>query len=422
MSPLEASAFLKGLFETAVATAHPTTCLAKHLPADKTGKALVIGAGKASAAMAEAFEAHWQGPIRGLVVTRYDHGAKTDKIQVIEAAHPVPDEEGTLAAKATLELIASAEADETIFCLLSGGGSSLLSMPCAEISLSQKQAVNKQLLKSGASIDEINCVRKHLSAIKGGRLAAACHDKTLITLAISDVPGDAPDVIASGPTVTDPTTREQALSVLERYAIEVPSNIQEWLLSSASETPKPGSESALHRYEIIATPKDSLLAAAEAVKHAGLNALVLGDTLEGESSEVAKVHAAIATFIAQNDLPAAKPCVILSGGETTVTVKGSGRGGRNAEFLLSLFNELKGHPSIYAIACDTDGIDGTEDNAGAYFAPDNYPKSLEQGLNCEAYLANNDGYSFFEQLGTLLKSGPTRTNVNDFRAILILPQ
>ena len=422
MTPSEASAFLESLFQTAVATAHPANCLEPHLPQDRTGKALVIGAGKASAAMAEAFEAHWQGPVRGLVVTRYDHGANTKSIRVIEAAHPVPDAEGTLAAQETLALIESAEADETIFCLLSGGGSALLSLPCAQITLSQKQAINKALLKSGASIDEINCVRKHLSAIKGGRLAAACKDKPLITLAISDVPGDSPDVIASGPTVTDPSTRADALAVLERYKIDAPDSVLQWLNSSESETPKPGNESPLHRFEIIATPKQSLLAAADIVTEAGLTPLVLGDTLEGESSEVAKVHAAIATFIAENDMPAPKPCVILSGGETTVTVKGTGRGGRNAEFLLSLLHELKGYEGIYAIACDTDGIDGTEDNAGAWFTPDSYAKSHELGLNSEAYLANNDGYSFFERLGTLLKTSPTRTNVNDFRAILILPK
>lgn len=422
MTPFEASAFLEELFKTAVATAHPANCLQDHLPSDRTGKALVIGAGKASAAMAEAFETYWQGPIRGMVVTRYDHGANTQHIRVIEAAHPVPDAEGTIAAEETLALVESAEADETIFCLLSGGGSSLLSLPCAKISLPQKQAINKALLKSGASIDEINCVRKHLSAIKGGRLAAACRNKPLITFAISDVPGDLPDVIASGPTVPDPSTRKEALSVLTRYHIDVPPSVSDWLNSSESETPKPGSQSPDHRYEIIATPKQSLLAAANVVSQAGLTPLVLGDTLEGESSEVAKVHAAIASFIAQNNLPAPRPCVILSGGETTVTVKGQGRGGRNAEFLLSLLHELKGYKGIYAIACDTDGIDGTEDNAGAWFTPDTYPKSLELQLSSETYLANNDGYSFFEQLGTLLKTGPTRTNVNDFRAILILPE
>lgn len=413
-----AEAFLHGLFETAVAASHPAQTLAQHLPQNKSGKALVIGAGKGAAAMAKVFEQHWQGPVRGLVVTRYEHGETCQHIEVIEAAHPVPDAQGTLAAEKTLALVDSAADDEQVFCLLSGGGSSLLSLPAEGISLAQKQAVNKALLKCGASIDEINCVRKHLSAIKGGKLALRAGNRPITTFAISDVPNDSPDVIASGPTVADPSTREQALAILNKYAIETPDNILQWLQSQESETPK--SLSNALNYQLIATPIDALMAAAAFAKSQGIEPLVLGDTIEGEACEVAKVFAGIAQFTAKHNQPLAKPCVILSGGETTVTVKGHGRGGRNAEFLLSLFHEIKGQAGIFALACDTDGIDGTEDNAGALFSPSDFAKAHALQLNSADYLANNDGYSFFEKLERLIITQPTRTNVNDFRAILIL--
>lgn len=421
MTPSSANDFLLALFETAVAASHPSQTLPQYLPADRTGKAVVIGAGKGAAAMAQVFEEHWQGPVRGLVVTRYQHGASCKYIKVIEAAHPVPDEQGTLAAEQTLALIDSAADDEQIFCLLSGGGSSLLSLPAPGISLLQKQAINKALLRSGASIDEINCVRKHLSAIKGGRLAARCGNKKVITYAISDVPDDSPDVIASGPTVADPSTRTQAKAILKQYNIETPPNIQQWLDTVDSETPSQEMLGENLHYQLIATPVDALDAAAALAREHGIEPLVLGDTIEGEASEVAKVFAGIARFTAKHNQPTPKPCVILSGGETTVTVKGNGRGGRNAEFLLSLFNDLKGHPNIYALACDTDGIDGTEDNAGASFSPETYREAKEQNLDSKDYLANNDGYTFFKHLNRLIITTPTRTNVNDFRAILVLP-
>ncbi|WP_394203191.1 glycerate kinase type-2 family protein [Marinagarivorans algicola] len=419
--PLTAStaeAFLKDLFSLAVAASHPAQTLPRYLPKDTTGKALVIGAGKGAAAMAKTFEAHWQGPVRGLVVTRYEHGEHCRHIEVIEAAHPVPDAQGTLAAERTLALIDSAAPDEHIFCLLSGGGSSLLSLPATGISLAQKQAINKALLKCGASIDEINCVRKHLSAIKGGQLALRASPRPITTFAISDVPNDSPDIIASGPTVADPSTREQALNIVKKYAIALPNNLANWLHNPDSETPKTLSHNA--SYQLIATPIDALNAAAEFALAQGITPLVLGDSIEGEACEVAKVFAGIAKFTAKHNQPLPKPCVILSGGETTVTVKGHGRGGRNAEFLLSLFHELKGQTGIYALAGDTDGIDGTEDNAGALFSPSDYTKAQALALNSADYLANNDGYSFFECLNRLIMTQPTRTNVNDFRAILII--
>ncbi len=412
-----AEAFLKELFHVAVAASHPAQTLPHYLPKDTTAKALVIGAGKGAAAMAKVFEAHWQGPVRGLVVTRYEHGEYCQHIEVIEAAHPVPDAQGSLAAERTLALIDSAAPDEQIFCLLSGGGSSLLSLPVTGITLAQKQAINKALLKCGASIDEINCVRKHLSAIKGGKLALRAGKRPITTFAISDVPNDSPDVIASGPTVADPSTREQALNIMRKYSIDMPDNLTQWLHNPASETPKTLTNST---YQLIATPIDALNAASEFAKAQGITPLVLGDSIEGEACEVAKVFAGIAKFTAKHQQPLPTPCVILSGGETTVTVKGEGRGGRNAEFLLSLFHELKGQAGIYALACDTDGIDGTEDNAGALFDPSDYAKAQALALNSAQYLANNDGYSFFEHLNRLIITQPTRTNVNDLRAILVI--
>ena len=414
----DAEVFLKALFNAAVAASHPGHKLAAFLPADNTGKAVVIGAGKGAAAMANAFEAHWQGPIRGMVVTRYGHSEDCKYIEVVEAAHPVLDAASTLAAEKTLALVDSVQADETLFCLLSGGGSSLLSLPATGISLNQKQAINKALLKCGAAIDEVNCVRKHLSAIKGGKLALRCGNKAIYTYAISDVPYDDPTVIASGPTVADPSTRTQALAITQKYGVALPDNVLQWLLDDACETPK--ILPAENHYQLIATPIDALNAAATLAKQYGIEPLILGDTIEGEASEVAKVFAAIARFVASHNLPTPKPCVILSGGETTVTVKGTGRGGRNAEFLLSLFNELKGHANIYALACDTDGIDGTEDNAGAFFTPSDWTNAMTLNLNSGDYLANNDGYSFFKALDKLIITGPTRTNVNDFRALLVL--
>lgn len=411
---------LRDLFATAIDAAHPRQVLTDHLPADRSGRVIVIGAGKAAAAMAEVIEQEWQGEISGLVVTRYGHGANCRRIEVVEAAHPVPDAAGLETAQRVLKLVSGLSESDRVIFLLSGGGSSLLALPAEGITLKDKQAINKALLKSGASISEMNCVRKHLSAIKGGRLAKACWPASVYTYAISDVPGDEATVIASGPTVADPTTSAEALAILARYQIEVPANVRAWLLDPRSETVKPG-DPVLSRshFQLIATPQQSLDAAAEKVRAAGLTPIILGD-LEGESREVAKVHAGIARQIVLHGQPIKPPCVILSGGETTVTVRGNGRGGRNAEFLLSLTNTLKGLPGVYALAGDTDGIDGSEDNAGAIMTPASHARAAELGLSASDELDNNNGYGYFAALDSLIVTEPTRTNVNDFRAILIL--
>ena len=417
---LDPQSLLRDLFATAIAAAHPRQVLADHLPADRSGRVIVIGAGKAAAAMAEVIEREWQGELSGLVVTRYGHGADCRRIEVVEAAHPVPDDAGERVARRVLAMVSGlTEADRVIF-LLSGGGSSLLALPAAGLTLKDKQAINKALLKSGASIAEMNCVRKHLSAIKGGRLAAACWPASVHTFAISDVPGDEATVIASGPTVADPTTAADALAILARYAIEIPAHVQAWLQSPHAETVKPGAPSlARSHFQLIATPQQALEAAAVRARAAGITPLILGD-LEGEAREVAKVHAGIARQIVLHGQPLQPPCVILSGGETTVTVNGNGRGGRNAEFLLSLTQALKGLPGVYALAGDTDGIDGSEDNAGAIMTPCSHARASALGLSASAELDNNNGYGYFAALDDLIVTGPTRTNVNDFRAILIL--
>jgi hydroxypyruvate reductase len=417
---LDPKTLLRDLFATAIDAAHPRQVLADYLPADRSGRVIVIGAGKAAAAMAEVVEREWQGEVSGLVVTRYEHGANCQKIEVVEAAHPVPDDAGERVARRVLELVSNLQESDRVIFLLSGGGSSLLALPAAGISLQDKQAMNKALLKSGATIGEMNCVRKHLSAIKGGRLAKASWPASVYTYAISDVPGDEATVIASGPTVADPTTSQQALAILARYSIEIPANVRAWLNSPESETVKPG-DSCLSRshFQLIATPQQSLDAAAAKAQAAGLPTLILGD-LEGESREVAKVHAGIARQIQLHGQPLKPPCVILSGGETTVTVRGKGRGGRNAEFLLSLTESLKGLPGVYALAGDTDGIDGSEDNAGALMTPSSYSRAAALNLSASDELDNNNGYGYFAALDDLIVTGPTRTNVNDFRAILIL--
>lgn len=420
MYPAEEAKLLRRMFDAAIAAADPATCLPPHLPALPRGRTLVLGAGKAGGAMARAVEQHWPGPLSGLVVTRYGHGAPTERIEVVEAAHPVPDEKGRDAARRILELAHGLSADDLVLCLISGGGSALLALPAAGITLADKQAVSKALLKSGATITEMNCVRKHLSAIKGGRLAAACAPARVVTLLISDVPGDDPSVIASGPTVADPTTCAEALAILRKYRIDIPPAVLAHLEQAHDETPKPGDSRLANAHTVmIATPNASLEAAADVARAAGVTPLILGDSLEGESREVALVHAGIARHAARHGQPARPPCVLLSGGETTVTVRGQGRGGRNAEFLLALAVALDGHPGIAAIAGDTDGIDGTEDNAGALLLPDSLTRAAAAGVNAKALLADNDGYSFFQALGDLVITGPTLTNVNDFRAILI---
>ncbi len=412
---------MTGLFQTAVDAAQPTLCLPKHLPLRPKGRTIVIGAGKASAAMARVVEQHWDGPLSGLVVTRYDHAVPCEQIEIVEAAHPVPDAAGAAAAWRILETVQGLTADDLVLCLISGGGSALMTLPADGLTLDDKQAVNRALLRSGANITEMNCVRKHLSAVKGGRLAIAAAPARVVTLSISDVPGDDPAVIASGPTVADATTYEDAREILVRYGVKAPPAVEACLRAAADETPKPG-DPRLDRCEtvLIATPQASLEAAAEKARQAGITPIILGDAIEGESRDVGYVHAAIARQVARHGQPGQAPAVLLSGGETTVTMQGKGRGGRNGEFALAMAIALDGDSGIHAIACDTDGIDGSEDNAGAYVSPDTLQRALKTGLNPRGHLADNDAYGFFEPIGDLVKTGPTLTNVNDFRAVLIL--
>ena len=412
--------FLRHLFSVAVAAADPARCLPQHLPAERNGRLIVLGAGKASAAMALALEAHWPGPLEGLVVTRYGFGAPCSRIEIVEAAHPVPDAAGQAAAVRILERVRGLGPDDQVLALISGGGSALLAAPASGITLEDKRALTSALLKSGASIHEINCVRKHLSAVKGGRLAAAAWPAPVLTLAISDVAGDDPEVIASGPTVGDPTTCADALAVLDRYAIVIPPALRRRLENGELETPKPGdARLAKAEFRIIASPSLALQAAAEAARAAGVTALILGDEIEGEAREVARVLAGIARSCSRHGVPARPPCVLLSAGEATVTIRGQGRGGRNSELMLALAIALQEHPRICALAGDTDGIDGSEDNAGALIAPDTLVRARALGLDPLSALDNNDAYSFFEALDDLLVTGPTLTNVNDFHAILV---
>ena len=404
---------LRTLFDAAVARAQPERCVPPHLPPPPQGRTIVVGAGKAAASMARAVETHWPGPLSGLVVTRYGHGVPCERIQVVEAAHPVPDAPGEAAAARILSMATDAGPDDLVLCLVSGGGSALLSLPAAGLTLGDKQAVNKALLLSGATISEMNCLRKHLSAVKGGRLGAAVHPARLVSLAISDVPGDDPAVIASGPTVADPTTFADASAILERYAIDAPSAVAHHLRAAVDETPKPGDRRlAAAETILVATPGEALEAAAGAARAAGYAPVILGDAIEGEARDVAAEQARRAFGTPPGH-------VLLSGGETTVTVRGRGRGGRNCEYLLALALALDGDSGVWAIACDTDGIDGTQDNAGALLSPDTLARAAAKGLDAGAYLADNDGYGFFSALGDLVVTGPTFTNVNDFRAVLV---
>ena len=414
---------LQQMFAAAIEAAQPAHCIPPHLPEAKqvpSGRLIVIGAGKASAAMARAVEDNWPGPLCGLVVTRYGYGVPCTRIEIVEAAHPVPDAAGLAAAGRIRDLVSDLSPDDTVLCLISGGGSSLLVSPLDGITLEDKQAVNRALLKSGASISEMNCVRRHLSAIKGGRLAAACHPAKMITLLISDVPGDNPCDIASGPTVGDATTCDDALAIVRRYGIELPANVREVLESGRGESIKPD-DARLARTEthLIATPQMALEAAARVAADAGFTPHILGDSIEGEAREVGKVMAGIALQVAGRGQPFAAPCVLLSGGETTVTVRGNGRGGRNVEFLLALGVALHGRRGIHAIAGDTDGVDGQEEIAGAWLAPDSLARAWDKGIKPLVSLDNNDGHGFFQALGDSVITGPTLTNVNDFRAVLI---
>lgn len=408
---------LRRMFDAAVDAAMPGTCVPPYLSMlKKEGNLVVVGAGKASAAMAKAVEDNWDGPLSGLVVTRYDYGVACDQIEIVEAAHPVPDQNGLQAAKRILDIARGLGAGDVMLCLISGGGSALLTMPAEGMSLEDKQAVNKALLRCGATISEMNCVRKHLSAIKGGRLAAAAYPAKVISLLISDVPGDDPSVIASGPTVYDETTYANARAILEKYAIEPPESVQRVLDAAADETPKPGDRRlAFNETRLVALPQASLEVAAEVAAEAGYTPIILGDAIEGEAGAVAREHAALALAAKERGERAA----IISGGETTVIVRGAGRGGRNSEYVLAMAVALDGASGIHAIACDTDGIDGTEDNAGAIIGPDTLSRAVAAGVDPRDALANNDAYSFFEKIGDLVISGPTFTNVNDFRVILV---
>jgi hydroxypyruvate reductase len=422
MNPRE---LLLGSFKAAVAAADPLQIVPAHLPKPPKGRTLVVGAGKAAASMALAVEQNWPAdvPLEGTVITRYAHGLLTNRINVIEAGHPVPDEAGESAARRIFDSARRLSKDDLLLVLVSGGGSSLLSLPVESISMADLKAVTKELLRCGAIIQEINTVRKHLSLIQGGRLAAVCKAK-IVALVISDVTGDDPTHIASGPSAPDPTTYQDALDILQRYACKIPAAVQTTLergvRGELAETPKPGDKVfANTENRVIATAHQSLAAAAKYFEDNGVRAAILGDGVTGEAREVAKVYGALAREVKQHGQPWQAPVALISGGECTVTVRGNGRGGRCAEFLLSLVNDLQGANDIHALACDTDGIDGTEDNAGAVAAPDSIARAAKLGVHADKLLANNDGYSFFAALNDLIVTGPTRTNVNDYRVIFV---
>ena len=419
---MDARALLRRMLNAAVAAAQPALCLPPHLPPAPQGRLVVIGAGKASAAMAKAVEDHWRGPLTGLVVTRYGYAVPCRRIEIVEAAHPVPDAAGETAARRMLDLVRGLTADDLVLCLISGGGSSLLPLALPGITLADKQALNRALLASGATISEMNSVRRHLSAIKGGRLAAACSPARVLNLLLSDVPGDDPIDIASGPTVPDPTTCAGALEILDRYEIQMPPALREVLGSGAGESLKAG-DPRLPNIEtrFIATPQMALEAAAAVARDAGLPVHILGDAIEGEARDVAATMAGTTLQVARRGQPFTPPCVLLSGGETTVTIRGRGRGGRNVEFLLALGVALQGEPGVYALAADTDGVDGQEEIAGAVLAPDTLARACALGIRPRRSLDDNDGHGFFGALGDAVVTGPTLTNVNDFRAILIAP-
>ena len=418
---------LRQLFDSAVASANPTICVPPHLKClsvqQGKGRIVVVGAGKASAAMARAVEDSWMGELSGLVVTRHGCAVPCKRIEIVEAAHPVPDANGLQAAGRILELAEDLTSEDLMLCLISGGGSALLSLPAPGLTFEDKQAVNAALLRSGAAIGNMNCVRKHLSSIKGGRLAQAAFPARVVSLLISDVPGDDPAVIASGPTVADASSTSEAYDILHRFSIDVPQNVTAWLNGNKAETPKPG-DAVFEAVEniIIARPQDSLEAAAESARRLGITPLILGDAIEGEARDVACIHAELARTICAGEGSVNAPAILLSGGELTVTIKGNGgRGGPNTEYLLAMALALDGAERIHALACDTDGIDGSEDNAGGLISPNSLSRAEKLGLDAKELLKSNDAYAFFQELDDLVITGPTLTNVNDFRAILILP-
>jgi hydroxypyruvate reductase len=413
--------FLNQLFRAALNAVTAAERVPPHLPNPPKGRTVVVGAGKAAAAMAKAVEDHYKGQIdSGLVVTRYKHGLSLKKIEVVEAGHPKPDDSGRKAAQRILDLAATMGPEDLLLCLISGGGSALLTLPAPGLEMADVKAVNDALLLSGATIHEFNCVRKHLSAISGGRLARAANGARVVSLIISDVPGNDLSVIASGPTVGDATTFADAREILKRYNVKVPPAIEKHLAEAKEETVKPD-DPCLTKVEniLIVTPQDAVEAGAAFARQQGITPLILGNAIEGESRDVALVMAGIAKQVVEFGQPLPSPCVLISGGETTVTVKGNGKGGRNSEFLLYFGMATQGNPRIHAISCGTDGSDGTEENAGAILHPDTLDKALAKGAKAKDYVANNDSYSFFELCDGLVETGPTRTNVNDFRAIYI---
>lgn len=421
---MDPETLLRDMFAAAVAAAQPEKRIPHFLPDPPPagGRTLVIGAGKASAAMARAFEEHWPGELSGLIVTRYGYDVPCKRIETVEAAHPVPDAAGEAAARRMLDMVKGLGPDDLVVCLISGGGSALLSAPGVGLTLADKQAVNKELLRCGATIHEMNCLRKHLSAVKGGRLAAAAAPARIVNLLISDVPGDDPAVIASGPTVPDPTTFDDARAIVAKYGIKLPDVVQAVLDAGVEETPKPA-DPIFDKVEthLIALPMASIEAAAEVARAAGVTPVILGDALEGEARDLGAEHAKLAMDTRSGNGPAQTPCVLLSGGETTVTIRGDGgRGGRNTEYLLGMAVALDGAEGIHAISCDTDGIDGSEDNAGAVIGPDSLARAAAAGMDAQGLLDANDAYGFFQGLGDLVECGPTLTNVNDFRALLVL--
>lgn len=422
MTDADARALLRRLFDAAVASADPRVVLAAHLPERPRGRVVVVGAGKSAAVMAAAVEAAWpEADLSGLVVTRYGHGHPTRRVEVVEASHPVPDAAGEAAARRILALVDGLTADDLVLALISGGGSALLALPAAGLTLGDKQAVNRALLACGATIGEMNVVRRHLSAVKGGRLAAAAHPARVVTLAISDVPGDDPAVIASGPTVADPSSFAEARGIVARYGIALPDAVRAHLARGAEDTPKPG-DPRLARAELrmIATPRGALEAAAAAARAAGVTPLILGDAIEGEAREMGIVLAGIARSVAAHGVPVARPAVLLSGGEATVTLgDAKGAGGRCGECLLGLAVALAGHTGIWALMGDTDGVDGSENNAGAVAGPDTLARAAAAGVEARAALATHRSHDVFAALGDLVVTGPTLTNVNDFRAVLV---
>jgi hydroxypyruvate reductase len=420
VSIVEPKTFLTSLFDAAVAAADPERTIRAHLPAKPKGRTIVIGAGKGSAQMARALEKAWDGPLEGVVVTRYGYAAPCERIEVLEAAHPVPDEAGLKAARRLLDQVSGLTEDDLVIALISGGGSALLPAPAGDLTLADEIAVNKALLASGAPISAMNTLRKHISAIKGGRLAAAAYPARVVSLVVSDIPGDNPAFVASGPTVPDSASRQEARAIVEAYRLDLPASVMAHLNSPSADAPKPDDPRfAGNEVHVIASAAVSLEAAAAEAKRQGIEAVILSDAIEGEAREVGGVHAAIAREVALRDRPFRKPVVILSGGETTVTIRGKGKGGRNSEFLLAFALGIDGADGTDALAADTDGIDGSEDNAGAFCDGTTAARLREAGFDGRAFLANNDAWSAFDAVGGLFMPGPTGTNVNDFRAVLI---